>query len=402
MSAQRFLTVLFLLLASLASAGAAPRGELTGILTQAQGVVQATGPGVSGLPRATPWQVLQAGTKVHVPAGGAAGIVCSNRRFVRLQGPASWSLSEAACAAGKELTRAEYALVAPEGGRFKVVEEILVLERILRGPGGDDPLAPLVLRPRNTTLRSPRPTLQWLQMPSATDYEIRWTGRGAPSDQRLRAGEVTCEDRDGMSICSLPWPEERPDLPPGEILFLQIAARSGIADPWRMNDFVEVRTQKLTEAAALERDLSALESLGLQGAALDAARAGLLAERGLWADAADLYRRTLAAAPAPELRITLADLELAMGLHVLAEARYRDQRAGDPPAVRAASAFGLGRIASARNEPQEAEALFHRACELYSSLGLEEEAASACLGETQAQAAIKAAKSAAPPGRGPR
>jgi hypothetical protein len=359
--------------------------ELTGILTQAQGAVQATGGGLRGLPRATPWQVLQAGTKVHVPAGGAAGIVCSNRRFIRLQGPASWSLTEAACAAGKELTRAEYALVAPEGGRFKVVEELLVLERTLRDPGGDDPLAPVVLHPRNTTVRSPRPTLQWLQVPSATDYKIRWsgTGRSTPPDQRVRAGEVTCEDRDGMSICSLPWPEERPDLPPGETLFLRIAARSGIADPWRENKPVEVTTQKLTEAAALERDLRSLESLGLQGAALDAARAGLLAERGLYADAADLYRRTLAAAPAPELRITLADLELIMGLHLLAETRYRDG-VDDPPGVWAAASFGLARIAFARRDYWEAAAFFQQARELYFSLGLEEEEAVACRGEMQA------------------
>lgn len=392
MSAPRSLTVLLLLLASLAPAGAAPGVELTGILTQVQGAVQATGPGVRGLPRASPWQVLQAGTTVRVPAGGAAGIVCSSRRFVCLQGPASWSLTEAACAAGKELTGAEYALVAPQGGRFKVVEGLLVLERTLRDPGGGDPLAPVVLRPRNTTLRSPRPTLLWTRVPSATEYEIRWTGR---PDIRLRAGEISCaDDPDGMSVCSWSWPDEHRDLPPGETFHWTIAARSGLADSWRANDLVDVQTQTLTEAEALERDLRALEGLGLQGTALDTARAGLLAERGLLADAADLYRRTLAAAPAPELRVTLADLELFMGLYSLAEERYREALADEEPSVRAAAAFGLARVSSARRDHQKAAAFFRQARELYLSLGLEEEAAVACQGEVRA---IQAARPGAPP-----
>ena len=365
------------LLLGLAAAAAEqpPPGALHGVITQVHGAVEAIGPGVSDLPLASPWQVIQARVTLRVPKGGSAGIVCSNRHFVRLRGPASWSLTEPACAAGKELTPAEYALIAPQGGRFKVVKGLLVLERELRGGDGDDPLAPVVLSPRNSVLRSPRPTVSWSRVPTATEYLVHWIGRGAGGhDLRLEAGKVACSEiLQTISVCSLSWPEDHPDLPPGRTFSLKIAARSGIAENWHFNDPVEVSTQEIAQAAALESQLRDLESLGLEGAALDAARGGRLAERGLYTDAADLYRQALAAAPTSELRITLADLDFAMGLYFLAEPRYREVLPDSALTVRAAASFGLGRIAYARGKYREAAASFRQARELYSQLRLGEE-----------------------------
>ncbi|HEX7181076.1 MAG TPA: tetratricopeptide repeat protein [Thermoanaerobaculia bacterium] len=387
MNARRSLTVLLLLLLATAGAGAEKRTELTAIITQVDGAVEADGPGLTGIPRATPWQVIRSGVTVRVPKGGVAGIVCSNRRFVRLRGPASWSLTAKACAAGKELTPAEYTLVAPQGGRFKVVSGLLVLEREMRGGDEGDPLAPVVLSPRNTVLRSPRPTVSWTRVPSATEYEVKWSGRRiAGYDTRLTAGDTACKaDSEGLEVCSLPWPADRPDLPPGEIFFLRIVARQGIAESWHGNDPVEARTQAIAEAEALENRFRQLDSLSLGAGALEATRGGLLASEGLYADAAELYRRALALVPGPELLTTLGDIHLAMGLYLLAEPRYRAALADDAPAVRAAAAFGLGRIAYTRGKYQEAADSFQQARNLYSQLTLGEEE------EAARQAAQKAA-----------
>ena len=82
--------------------------ELTGILTRIDGAVQLAGPGVSGSPLASPWQVIRSG--VTVPTSR------SHHRRDRLLKPplhsptrtgGSWSLTEAACVAGKELTPSE-------------------------------------------------------------------------------------------------------------------------------------------------------------------------------------------------------------------------------------------------------------------------------------------------------
>jgi hypothetical protein len=375
MRVRRFSVRILLPLLAMASAGAGQSAELTGIVTQVQGAVQAVGPGLRGLPRATLWQTLHAGVTVRVPDGGVAGIACSNRRFVRLQGPVSLALTEQACAAGKELTPAEYALIAPQAGRFKVVRGLLVLERDMRAGDEDDSLAPVVMSPRNTVLRLPRPTVSWSRVPSAGAYELRWSGHQiAGYDTALTAENVPCAvDSEGTDVCSAAWPADRPDLPPGETFLLQVAARQRVAGTWHATDPVEVHTQELFETAALESRLLHLESLGLEGVALNTARAGLLADLGLYADAAELYRRVLAVAPSPELRITLADIHLATGLHGLAEARYREALPNEVPAVQAAVAFGLGRLAYAGGHYTEAVTWFQQARGLYAALKLTDE-----------------------------
>ena len=387
MSVWRSTVRILLVLLALTSAGAGQSSELTGIVTQVQGAVQAVGPGLRGLPRATLWQTLHAGVTVRVPEGGVAGIACSNRRFIRLQGPASLALTEQTCAAGKELTPAEYALIVPQAGRFKVVRGLLVLERDLRVGKEDDPLAPMVLSPRNTLLRLPRPTVSWSRVPSADEYEVRWSGRQiAGYHSTLTAENVSCTaDSEGTGVCSAAWPDDRPDLPPGGTFLLQVAARQGVAGTWHATDPVEVHTQELSETAALESRLLHLESLGLAGVALDMARAGLLADLGLYADATELYHRVLAVAPSSELRITLADIHFVTGLYGLAEACYREALPNQAPAIQAAAAFGLGRLAYADGHYREAVTRFQEARGLYAAVKLTAEETAA--GRAAAKAA---------------
>jgi len=355
--------------------------ELLGILTQVAGAVQLAGPGVKGDPLASPWQVVRAGVTLRVPERGNVGIVCSNSRFVRVQGPAAWSLTEQACAAGQELTPAEYALVAPQAGRFKVVNGLMLLESEMRGTDGDDPLAPLTLSPRSA-VRSPRPTVSWLRVPSATEYRVELRGRGIHYDTLLKGGDIACvASPERIEICSRPWPADFPDLPPGETFFLGIASHEGIAEPWHRSELVEVRTLAITDAGRLEDRLRRLDRLGFEGAALQSAHAGLLAEAGLYTDAADAYRAALAATPSPELLVTLADVYLVSGLHRLAELRYREALSNAPPSVRAAASFGLGRVEYARGGYREAAIFFQQARKLYAGLKLEGEEEAARLAE---------------------
>ena len=368
---RNWLLALFLL--GWATAAAGQPKALTGILTQITGAVQVIDPGATGDPLATLWQVVRAGAKVRVPTGGAAGIVCSTRRFVRFPGPAAWVLSQESCAAGVELTPAEYAVVASDSGHFKVVEGIYQLEHGVRWGGGDDLLAPLVLSPRGA-MRTPRPTISWLRVPSATEYRLGLNGRGVHYESLLKTEDVTCAaSLGGLDVCSLPWPADRPDLPPGEIFFVGVEAREHIAEPWRGNEPLQTGTPTLVDAKVLEESLQRIDRLGWQGAVRDAAQAGLFAQAGLYAAAAEAYSRALAAAPSPELRVTLADVYLISGLFDLAEPHYREALAGASPAVQAAAAFGLGRVEYARGSFKEAARQFQKARALYAELKLAED-----------------------------
>jgi hypothetical protein len=382
------LTGALLLAARTAMARPAKPVELTGILTQIAGAVQLAGPGIGAVPLASPWQVLRRGVTIRIPEGGAAGVVCSNRRFVRLQGPRSWPLDEAACAAGRLLEVADYSLLATQAGRFSVVHGLMVLERDMREGDGDDPWAPLVLSPRNTVVQESRPAVSWLRVPQATEYQVEWNGTGASGfTKRLDASAAACALRsDGLDVCSLPWPAERSGLPWGGTFFLKISARGGIVEPWHANDSVAVTT--LTAACKLEARLQHLSVLGLEGGALESARAGVLAREGLYGDAAEAYRRALSMAPSAELRVTLADVDLAMGLDRLALPLYRRALEADELAVRAAAAFGLGRLLYSRHHYQEAIAELSQARDLYAGLRLNEEEAAARRAIAQAAARL--------------
>lgn len=370
------------------SLGTATAGELTGTITQVSGPaeVRLKGPGVSEIPYASPWQVIRSGVVLEVPADTSVAVVCSTRHFVRIQGRATWRLDEKACAASKlRLKESEYALVAPQAGRFKHIAGFLVLQKEMRGDKDGDPLAPVVLSPRSTAIRSPRPSLRWLQVPSAVEYQVEWEGRGADAfTLTLDALDVSCR----LGICELPWPAERPDLPSGRSFFLTVKARDDIVGPWHSHDSVEVRTLASDASEVLGERLRELQDLGLEGSSLAAARGAVLAQAGLYAEAAESFEEASDLSPTASLRITLADLHFKIGLHRLAQPLYREALEDRDPAVRAAAAFGMGRIEYDQARYHEASLRFQQARELYGATRFSDEAAAARLWLNEAKARI--------------
>lgn len=355
--------------------------ELTGVITQVEQAgesVQLRGTGVEANPLPKPWQVVQKGAYFTIPKGARVGVVCSTQSFVRIEGPTSWSLSEKACALGKPLKLADYALIVPEGGRLKVVHGALGLEQQMRGDG-EDPLAPMVLSPRNTGLRTLHPSIAWVRVPAAVEYQIEWSGRGDSAfELRVNAEDVSCAAGwEELEICSLPWPAGHPELVPGQTFFLKISARDGIVAPWHEPKAVEIRTLQSEELGPLEARLRNLDHLGFEHTAREVANAGLLVEIELLAEGAEIYRRVLVSAPSAELEVTLADVYLKMGLLRLAESHYRKALASGDCAVRAATAFGLGRIDYDLAHYSAAAAHFREAAEIYAHKRLSEEEAAA-------------------------
>lgn len=385
-------TLASLLISGLLGPALAGAGSLTAVVTQIEEggeTVQLQETASRSLLPPKPWHVVRAGARFVVPKGARLGIVCSTEFFVRIEGPASWELDEKACSHGRHLARVDYELIVPQGGRLRVVPGLLGLAQEMRG-NEDDLLAPTILSPRNTALRTPRPSISWVRVPSAVEYRIEWSGRGQASFQlRLDAEDAHCAAGwEGLEICSIPWPADRPDLSPGQTFFLKMAARDGIVAPWHESPAVEIHTLEVGKAAKLEARFHDLEGLGLSGTALETARAGLLAQNQLLADAAEAYRKLVASSPAAELEVTLADSYLRMGLLHLAASQYSKVATNESPTVRAATAFGLGQIEYGRNRYAKAKAHFLEAERLYAREGLKEEAAAAHKGATKVEARI--------------
>ncbi len=353
--------------------------ELSARLTQIDGAVEITGAGVKNLPVASPWQIVRQGATVRVPAEGFAGLVCSDRHYVRLKGPADWSPTPETCTLGRLLTDAEYALVAPRAGRFSVVAGLLVVDRELRFVRGENPLAPVTYSPRSSRLRSFRPTVSWLEVENADAYLVDWQSEGQERRRyRIPVDGASCRrEADGLDLCTFPFPPDAPDLAPGAPYRLTVSALDRTSRIWFADAPVETTTPSLAEATRIEESLAELKSLGFEGATLAAAQAGRLAGQGLYSDAANLYRRLQTNDSTVEFGVTLADLYLVTGLDILAEPLYRKALTAEPPTVRAAAAFGLGRIAYERQLYSEAAALFDQARKGFAELGLGEEAQAA-------------------------
>ncbi len=377
---------LFGLLSALPITALPPLPVLSARLTQIGGTVEIAGSGVRNLPVASLWQNVRQGAVVKIPAEGFAGLVCSDRHFVRLNGPTKWTLTSKGCKTGRLLTEAQYALVAPRAGRFHVVAGILVVDRELRFVRGDNPLAPVTISPRYSRLRSFRPAVSWLQVEGAEAYLVEWQSEGfAERRFRIPAAEASCGHQpDGLDLCIFPFPADAPDLAPGAKYLLTTSARDRTSRVWFADAPVEITSPSLAETARLETSLAELKTLGFEGTALATAEAGQLASQGLYSDAANAYRKIQASDPSPELGVTLADLYLVTGLDFLAEPLYRGALAAELPTARAAAAFGLGRIAYERQRFPEAAEFFEQARKGYAELGMSEEAEAAERGAKRA------------------
>lgn len=373
-------------------------GDFTAVLSQVEGNVTVKekvplARSRSSVRQARFLQTVGAGDEIRVPAGAGARLVCSNDREISLLRATDIRFTKDLCLRnGKPLPPGTYRKLAPVGGRFRSVKGWNVLERNTRGTEDEDFGVPVLLSPRNTGLCDVRPEIVWTPVQGATEYEIELVGPH-PFRQRVDASKLSC-DRDGWGeagVCVLPWPEKAQELPAGEPVFLRVGARRGLASPLRTEEEPS-RIQRLAGEQVEEvlLSLEKLEELPVECAARRLLEAGVYAQAGLFSEAVAAYRKALSRQEAPEGRITLGDVYLAIGLQVRADQSYREALAGSPePAVRAAAEFGLGKIEYARGSYGRALEHFRTARDLYAKLRLPEESSAARAGMDKARKKVE-------------
>jgi hypothetical protein len=375
-----------LLIAGLLAAGpaSAPGAEdLTAVLTQVEGniTVRASGPVRKGEPppvrRGQPFQIVRGGDEIRVPAGARAGLVCSMDSWLALTGEGERRLTPEVCRTGEPLPPGTYARLAPRGGRLRSLRGAMVLESLPRGSEEETAGLPIVLSPRNTAVLEPRPALVWTQVPGATSYTIEM--RGDVTLTFLLVASGTCTPvAQGEPVCSIPYPEPAPDLPPGGSVLLRVKARQGDGPFRGEQEPLWIRRLTAPQAAEIAARSLALASLPVEETARSVLEASLHAEHESYAEAIRLYQRALAEQEISEVRVSLGDTYLAVGLISRARQNYEKAMTGTPePAVRAAALFGLGRAAYAQEKYATALSCFQTARDLFRGLGLVEESAAA-------------------------
>lgn len=348
----------------------------TAEITQIGGAVEILGAGTD-LPLAARGQIAPAGAKIRVPEGGSAGVVCSDRHFVRISGPAVWSVSQESCARGWPLSESQFALIAPKAGRFQVVSDILVLERQLQVNPRLDPRNPLIISPRKGFLRSFQPTVITTRVPTADMYIVEWWRSDGARDELLSRTPVIDESCRGGDFCSFPWDSPNISLRPGGLYLISVLARDRETGILTSEPPTEISVPDDDRSQRVQTEMAQLENLGFSGWDLKAARAGVLAQQSFFTDAIEAYRKVLTKAPSPEIRVTLADLYFTVELNDLAMPLYTEVLESDSPAAQAAAAFGLGRVEYEKKNYREAAGRFEQAGKGYARLKLadEEEAA---------------------------
>ncbi len=344
-------------------------GEVTLTVPQADGRIRV----------ARLYQVIPPGATITVPPSAAAFLVCSTHHQIALEEPSEWSLSRDACAQGLALEPEVYLRIAPRGGRLRSIGPLMVAEHNSRGE--DDPLIPVLLSPRNTSVLEDRPTLQWTAIAGASDYRIELQGRRRSDSfiEQVPANEVDCApdpETWDANVCVFSYPEEQPPLAADGAYFLTVGARRGIRSPLYQLEYGErLHRLRADQEEAVKKAVADVEALPLTEAARWVTLAGIYADRELFADAVAAYHHALALQSAPELWVGLGDVYLYIGLPDFAEPCYRKAgEASAEPDVEAAVAFGLGQSHLVRRQTREALKQFQRARGYYLQLGLQEEA----------------------------
>ena len=159
--------------------------------------------------------------RIRMSDGAEVGLMCSSDRWIRIKGDTTWTLSRSACSEGQEVDPGTFiSLSPPRTGRWLQSDNgSIVLESAIRGAGSND----LLLSPRATKVRNPRPVVQWLDVPSAVEYELKMRG-AAP--HRVGRKDLTCNPDPvwfNERVCSFPWPDTHPDLTSDRAVSIEVA-----------------------------------------------------------------------------------------------------------------------------------------------------------------------------------
>ena len=358
--------------------------EVQAVLTRAAGHITVHQGG--SLWRLHPYDKLSAGMVVQLKPEGTrparAALVCSTEHFIQLEGTPLWIVTEAACRQGQPLAVGTYRAVLPQVGRVVILDKFFVLQppRGRETASTDD--VPVLLSPRHTALMEPRPLLQWTQVPQAIEYEITLTGHPAFT-HRLRASEVTCQAEGlgsgTLSVCSTPFPPDRPELVPGSPAFLRVEARLSLTtQPPSAPEGVRLDLLTPEQRAKVTDERARLATVPVDDTTRQLLMARLFAKHKLYADALATSLALLQQQESPEAYVMVGDLYLMTKLYPLALQNYHAARAlSERPEIQAATAFGIGRVYYATARFAEALASFQQAAKLYTSLQAAPEAQAA-------------------------
>lgn len=318
------------------------------------------------------FDILPNGTEIHVPRNKNLGLICSSEHWVTVKGAQTWKVNAKNCSAGISVEPGTYRSLAPDRGRYRTVNGILVLQEDTRSI----PEEYLLLYPRQTNIREARPEIVWHSIGDVFEYQVNISGLAQPLS--IRSSQAQCEEDAswfGLVVCRMEWPMDRDDLEPGEAVLINIGYRRKLTDPVTFEDptgdGLEMKRLPINAEQMLERRLAEVASMPLSENAKALLKASAFSRDRLYADAVKAYREADGHGAAT-VEITFGDLYLTMGLYEFAASFYGRNLDTDSVAVQAAAQFGMGRVFADNNAYEKAFGHFEDALNLYQQANLPE------------------------------
>ena len=371
--------------------------DAAGVISQASGQVllveSVRGAGGPAFP-ARPLQVLATGTFLELGRGGAAAVLCSGDRLVRLSGPTSWRVGPQTCARGTPVPAGTFAGLVPGEGRRIQFAQSLLEESPSRGDDGFGSV-PILLSPRSpqrleVAAYASTPDLVWVEVRGSLEYELILGRNGREHVVQVKGQKADCQPdlrTRPQRGCRIAWPW--PALTAGETVTLTARARVRDADrPVRETDPSRLhlvsgasRRQVAAELAVLGGDQGGGD--GASDPSLALLKASLFERHGLFNEAAEQLVALLEHQPQATVALQLADLYLGLGVHQSALHLYSRAESMLPTrgeeALRAAVQLGFGRCHLRGKDPdaRQAVAKLEYAAKLFRRAQMDESAAEA-------------------------
>ncbi len=257
--------------------------------------------------RAYPYSRVRSGSTIRVGDNSRTTVVGDNDRVVTGRSGSTIVVNKSTFAKGQRLPANSSRRVATSSrGNLQVNNGSVRLSEILRPSfkelnKEDYGNIPIIQAPRNSSLLTLKPVIVWTSMADAVEYVLSLSSMDPYPPITLGLDEFECIDHEMAQpgqLCTVPWPEDWP-IETGNIYYLQISARKGVAAPLIASEKSRLKPLKAEDVEFLTTETAALESLDIDEATRHVLLAGLLAEYELYGDAIAAYQSALAIQPVP-------------------------------------------------------------------------------------------------------
>ena len=362
------------------------------------------GPGVASAltwASATPFQEMASGYQLRMAANSRATAVCYDGWARTFFGPGVQTFGPQGCQGGVRLPPGSGGWITRWPGTIVRGGGSLVIVSPLRETRSDYGRIPVVLRPRNTSLIDPPPTVSWTEVDGAVRYVFRLGG--GPAAHALVAVDVTadmCHADDRLApqrVCEAPWPWPAAAgvLTADSPYFFTVAAIMANAAAELKSENSVLHILPSQKADEVRTSISDIAALPLDDVTLGLLRAGSYADHDLLDAAIEAYRGVLEQQPSAVVWVAVGDLYQDSGMLRLASLAYQNalgqlDAGPEAPVVRAAAELGVARISKAYNgDHGAAKARFDHSIDLFRSAGRPDAAATAQVERNELDASPK-------------